>query len=156
VDIDVTWLEDHILHCKLNDSDKDQLEGVIEPIVFSRGDTIMREGERGGALYLIRSGTATVSREIKGRQQRLRTVGEGALLGELTFLTGEPVTATVVADEKTIVYKMDRTGYSKLMQINQELVYALFTYILAYTSSMILQMNEDHAEILEYMKGIHK
>ena len=156
MDIDVTWLEDNILRSKLTDTEKDQLDGVIELMEFARGDTIMAEGESGGALYLLRSGSVEILREIKGQQKPLRTVYEGALLGELTFLTGEPVTATVVASEDTVAYKMNRSGYSQLMQTSQELVYALFAYILAYTSTMIRQMNDDHAEILDYMTGIHK
>ena len=156
VSIDVTWLEEKILHRKLIDSEKNQLDGVIECMQFSSGDTIMTEGERGGAMYLLRSGAVEILRESKGKQHRLRSVSEGALLGELTFLSGEAVTATVVASQDSVLYKMDRSGYSKLMQANQDLVYAVFAYILSYTSSTIRQMNEDHAEILDYMTGIHK
>ncbi len=156
VSIDVAWLEENILHRKLIDSEKNQLDGVIECMKVSSGDTIMTEGERGGAMYLLRSGAVEILRESKGKQHRLRTVYEGALLGELTFLTGEAVTATIVASQDSVVYKMNRSGYSKLMQANQDLVYAVFAYILAYTSSTIRQMNEDHAEILDYMTGIHK
>jgi CRP/FNR family cyclic AMP-dependent transcriptional regulator len=156
VSIDVTWLEENVLHRKLTDSEMGQLDGVIERMEFSSGDTIMTEGESGGALYLLRSGSVEILRDSKGQQQLLRTVYEGALLGELTFLTAEPATATAVASNNSVVYKMNRSGYSRLMQTNQELVYAMFTYILAYTSSMIRQMNEDHAEILDYMTGVHK
>ena len=156
VSFDVAWLEEKILHRKLTDSEKEQMDGVIEHKEFSSGETIMTEGERGGAMYLLRSGAVEILRESKGKQHRLRTVYEGALLGELTFLTGEAVTATIVASKDSVAYKMSRSGYSKLMQANQELVYAVFAYILAYTASTIRQMNEDHAEILDYMTGIHK
>jgi CRP-like cAMP-binding protein len=156
VSVDVAWLEKNVLHSKLSNSEKDQLDGVIERMEFSSGDTIMTEGEKGGALYLLRSGSVEILRDNKGQQQLLRTVYEGALIGELTFLTDEPTTATAVASKNSVVYKMSRSGYSRLMQTNQELVYAMFTYILTYTSSMIRQMNQDHAEILDYMTGVHK
>jgi CRP-like cAMP-binding protein len=156
VSVDVAWLEENVLHSKLTDSEKDQLDGVIERMEFSSGDTIMTEGESGGALYLLRSGSVEILRDNKGQQQLLRTVYEGALIGELTFLTDEPATANAVASKNSVVYKMNRSGYSRLMQTNQELVYAMFTYILAYSSSMIRQMNQDHAEILDYMTGVHK
>ena len=154
--IDVVWLEKNILHSKLSNSEKDQLDGVIERMEFSSGDTIMTEGEKGGAMYLLRSGSVEILRNNNGQQQLLRTVYEGALIGELTFLTDEPTTAAAVASKNSVIYKMNRSGYSKLMQTNQEMVYAMFTYILAYTSSMIRQMNKDHAEILDYMTGVHK
>lgn len=154
--IDFTWLENNVLRDKLTDSEKDQLCDVIERMEFASGDTIMTEGERGGALYLLRSGSVAILREIKGQQQCLTTVYEGALLGELTFLTGEKVTATVVASEDTVAYKMNRLEYTKLMQTNQELVYALFTYMLAQTCIIIRQMNVDHAELMGYMTGVYK
>ena len=154
--IDFTWLENNVFRNKLTDSEKDQLCDVMERKVFASGDTIMTQGERGGALYLLRSGSAAILREIKGQQQCLTTVYEGALLGELTFLTGQQVTATVVASEDTVTYKMNRLEYAKLMQTNQELVYALFTYMLAQTCTIIRQMNEEHIELMGYMTGIYK
>ncbi len=155
MNIDVIWLEEDVLHRKLTSREKNELDGVIECLEVSTGDAIMTEGESGGALYLLRSGAVEILRESKGQQKLLRTVYEGSLLGELTFLTGEPATATALASKDSVIYKMNRSAYSKLMQTNQELVYAMFTYILAYTSSMIRQMNEDHAEIIDYMTGIH-
>lgn len=153
--IDFTWLENNVLRNKLTDSEKDQLCDVIECMKFAGGDTIMTEGERGGALYLLRSGSVAILREINGQQQCLKTVYEGALLGELTFLTGEPATATVMASEDTVAYKINRLEYARLMQTNQELVYALFTYMLAQTCTIIRQMNEDHTELMGYMTGIY-
>lgn len=154
--IDLAWLEEKILQRKLNDNEKEQLNSVVEHRQFSKGDTIMNEGENGGELFMIRSGSVAILRNIKGEQQRLRTVGEGALLGEITFLTGEPATASAEAVEDVVVYRMNQAGFSKLMLSNQKLIYALFTYMLLSTSRVIRKMNEDHVEILNYMTGLHK
>ena len=35
--IDVAWLEENVLRAKLTDSEKDQLDGVIERMEFSSG-----------------------------------------------------------------------------------------------------------------------
>ncbi len=154
--IDVAWLEEHVLKCKLSDGDKEKLAGVVERVEFARGDTIVREGDQGGVLYLLRRGAADVLKETGGHQQRITTAREGALFGEITFLTGEPASASVVASQDCVVYKMSREGYSKLMQTSPELVFALFTYMLVSSARIVRKMNEEHAGMLDYMTGSHK
>ncbi len=154
--IDVAWLEENILKRKLSDSDKTQLAGIIERIEFSKGDTILTEGDKGGVLYLLRSGSADILMEAAGTQRRITAATAGAMFGGITFLTGEPASASVVANTDSVVYKMTRSGYSQLMQTNQELVYALFTYMLVYASQIVRRMNAEHAEMMEYMTGSHK
>jgi len=154
--IDVAWLEENVLKCKLSDQEKEQLVGVVDRVEFSKGSTMVSEGDNGGILYLLRKGSADVMKETAGHQQRITTAKAGALFGEITFLTGEPASASVVANEDCVVYSMTRSGYSKLMQTNQELVYALFTYMLVCSSKIVRKMNEEHAGILDYMTGSHK
>ncbi len=151
--IDVAWLEDNVLRRKLTDEEKKKLAGVVEEVTFHKGDVIMKEGEVGGTLYLLRSGSADIYRNMGGQDQRLATVREGALFGELTFLTGGSASATVRANEDCVVYKMTRDGYARLMQTNQDLVFALFTYILSYTTQVIRHMNEETAGLMAYITG---
>jgi CRP-like cAMP-binding protein len=154
--INVAWLEENVLKCKLSDNEKQQLAGCVDRVEFAKGETIVKEGDSGGFLYLLRRGSADVLKETAGHQQRITTAGEGALFGEVTFLTGEPASASVVANQDCVVYKMSRAGYSKLMQTSQELVFALFTYMLVSTSKIVRKMNEEHAGMLDYMTGSHK
>ena len=154
--IDLAWLEERVLQRKLNEKEKEQLTEVVEQKQFGKGDTIMQEGRNGGELFLIRSGSVAILRNIKGQRQRLSTVGEGDLLGEITFLTGEPATATAEALESVTLYRLSQPGFSKLMLGNQKLIYALFSYMLRSTARVVRKMNEEHIAILDYMTGIHK
>ena len=154
--IDLAWLEERVLQRKLNEKEKEQLIEVVEQKQFGKGDTIMQEGKNGGELFLIRSGSVAILRDIKGQRQRLSTVGEGDLLGEITFLTGEPATATAEALERVTLYRLSQPGFSKLMLGNQKLIYALFSYMLRSTARVVRKMNEEHIAILDYMTGIHK
>ncbi|MDX8401063.1 MAG: cyclic nucleotide-binding domain-containing protein [Mariprofundaceae bacterium] len=151
--IDVAWLEDQILKRKLGEDEKAELAGLVESETFHKGDVIMKEGEEGGVLYLLRSGSADIYRNIHGEDQRLATVREGALFGEMTFLTGGTASASVVANEDCVVYKLTRGGYARLMREKPELVYALFTYILSWTTQVIRHMNEETAGLMAYITG---
>ncbi len=151
--IDVAWLEEKVLQRKLGEDEKAELAGIVESVRFRKGDVIMKEGEEGGVLYLLRSGSADIYRQINGEDQRLATVREGALFGEMTFLTGGAASASVVANEDCEVYRLTREGYAKLMRDKPELVYALFTYILKWTTQVIRHMNEETAGLMAYITG---
>lgn len=156
MDIEVAWIENNIIKTKLSDEQHQQLEGVVRAVAIKKGDTIVKEGEKGGILYLVRSGCVDIFQDLDGQVQRLAGLSEGSMIGEVTFLSGELATATVVAAEDSIVYTMDRAGFARLMQTSHELVFALFTYMLLYQSSMIRGLKADQIKLMSFMSGSHK
>jgi len=154
--IDLAWVEQNIIKTTLTDDQHEKLQGVVKAVAISKGDTIVKEGEKGGMLYLVRSGSVDIYQELDGKEQRLAGLGEGSMIGEVTFLSGEVATATVVAAEDSVVYTLDRDGFARLMQQSPDLVFALFTYMLLYQSSMIRNIKAEHAKLMSFMSGSHK
>jgi CRP-like cAMP-binding protein len=68
-------------------------------VTFEKGQVVVREGDPGEALYLIRKGQVEVNTTRSGKQIQLATLGPGACFGEVALLSGRPRTATVVAAE---------------------------------------------------------
>ena len=68
-------------------------------VQFELGQVVVREGDPGEALYLIRKGQVEVSTIRDGKQIELARLGAGACFGEVALLSGRPRTATVVAIE---------------------------------------------------------
>lgn len=64
---------------------------------YRAGETIVREGDPGGAAFIITDGMCEVTKTIGGRQVVLRRMGEDEVFGEMACLTDRPRTATVVA-----------------------------------------------------------
>lgn len=64
---------------------------------FAAGDLLFREGDPGGDLWIIRSGSVEVFRERNGRSIHLARLSEGELLGTMTVLSGSKRTASVKA-----------------------------------------------------------
>jgi CRP-like cAMP-binding protein len=68
-------------------------------VTFDTGQVVVREGDPGEALYLIRQGVVDVHTMREGQRFHLATLGPGACFGEVALLSGRPRTATVVAKE---------------------------------------------------------
>ncbi len=84
---------------------------------FARGEAIVREGERGDAFYLIRSGSvAVVASKIdaKGGQVELGRLSEGSFFGEISLLSGKPRTATVIADQNVELMELTRENFDAI------------------------------------------
>lgn len=73
------------------------LQARMRPMRFDPGDVLMRQGDRGDDVYLVRSGELDVIRTEEGRERTVASLGTGAIVGEVAALTGSPRTATVRA-----------------------------------------------------------
>jgi len=153
MNIDHEWLEEQVLLCKLSAEDREILNGLIEVSTYSKGDVIVSEGETGGELYLLRSGSADITCISGGESVRVAVVSEGSMFGEMSFLTGDVANATVTAREESTIYKLSRGAYSELMVRNQDLVYALFAHMLVQAGSAIRRMNEEQIALHNYITG---
>jgi cAMP-dependent protein kinase regulator len=68
------------------------------PIRAESGETIVREGQPAGGLYLIVIGAVEITRRVgKQRSVILASLREGAYFGEMSLLSGDPTSATVIA-----------------------------------------------------------
>lgn len=77
---------------------------------YAAGEELFHEGDEADGLYLIQSGSVTVSRMIAGREVVLFYVAAGNYVGEMSLISGEPRYATVRAAVATdaVMIKADR------------------------------------------------
>src|SRR5262249_36287689 len=66
------------------------------PRRFGRGERILSEGDPGQTFYVVASGSVSI---LTGRGVEVTRLGPGKYFGEMSLLTGEPRSATVVAAE---------------------------------------------------------
>jgi len=83
------------------------------------GDRVFNEGEAGESLFVVASGTFHAITETEnGETLTLRILGTGQCFGEMSLLTGEPRSASVVADEESVAYEINKHHLSSIMQNN--------------------------------------
>ena len=83
---------------------------------FRRGETVMREGEPGESLHLVRSGTLAVRVSTPaGATATLTVISAGSSFGELALLgAGHVRTATVIALESAETLVLTRSAFDAL------------------------------------------
>ncbi|MBM3351624.1 MAG: cyclic nucleotide-binding domain-containing protein, partial [Betaproteobacteria bacterium] len=92
---------------------------------FSSGEELFHEGDEADGLYLIQSGSVTVSRAIAGRNVVLFYVAAGKYVGEMSLISEEPryatVTAAVATDAVLIPVERMREIIARNPEIRAEL-----------------------------------
>ena len=80
----------------LTDEQRARLAHASRRLLFSAGEPIVEEGDAGASMFVLVRGEASVRlAATEGEVARLR---EGAVFGEMSLLTGDPRSATVVAE----------------------------------------------------------
>jgi CRP/FNR family transcriptional regulator len=85
---------------------------------YERGDIIILEGDRGGALYFVRSGLIKVFKTSpEGKEQVLRLIEAGHTFNDVPALDGGRNPASAAALEPSIIYA---TGGAELRRLITE------------------------------------
>ena len=100
----------------LDDASLALLAARCEEVAFPAGTKIIRRGEHGDAMYLIRSGQASAC--ITGSKKRgfVAHLGEGDFFGEMALLTREPRNNDVVADSNVSALRIGREPMLALLK----------------------------------------
>jgi CRP-like cAMP-binding protein/Pyruvate/2-oxoacid:ferredoxin oxidoreductase delta subunit len=85
----------------LSEADLDYLAHDARVRHYPAGEVLFNEGDRPDGLYLIRSGSVTVSRMIGGKEVVLSYVAAGNYVGDMALMSGQPRFATVRAAVNT-------------------------------------------------------
>lgn len=76
------------------------------------GKLLIREGQRGDSMYLIREGTIEVIKDF----QTIAILGAGDIFGEMALLNSEPRVANVRTASHARVYKLNRLAFEGVIQ----------------------------------------
>jgi CRP-like cAMP-binding protein len=97
--------------------------------LYPRGSVVVRQGDRGGHLYLIVRGELDVSvrreREKEAERTVVRRAGPGQFLGVTSCFTGLPHTVTLTAASNAFVLKLPPSAVDELIHVNPNFAIAV-------------------------------
>lgn len=114
------------------------------------GERVVRQGEPGEVLYVIVSGTADVRLEQGGLTSTVTTLEAGKFFGEMSLLTGEPRSATVVAASDLLVITVGKQALMEVVQEDRRLIERIGEVVArrqAATAAAKAQLSRDAAAI---------
>lgn len=92
------------------------LSSHTKKIEYVAGETIFYENEPGESIYIIQSGTVEISKMSEESDEYIPfvTLKPGNIFGEMSFLQNTPTSASAVARDHTILYKIDRESFQEI------------------------------------------
>jgi small-conductance mechanosensitive channel/CRP-like cAMP-binding protein len=105
----------------LDESARVHVADGLQHTVYGSGEVIMRAGEAGDSLYIIRSGSVAVRLGVDGLEKEVAVLSDGEFFGEMSLMTGEPRRATVVAKTDAECYVIDRALFQQILRNNARL-----------------------------------
>lgn len=100
------------LFASLSDAEQAMISVSTRQQLFHAGDIVFREGDAGRTFYAVGRGTFSVWRGDPAREVAI--LRRGDYFGEMSLLTGEARTATIVALEESELIVFDRPVFMKL------------------------------------------
>jgi Flavin reductase like domain/Cyclic nucleotide-binding domain len=98
---------------------REKLLSAGEEHVFEAGETVIRQGERGGDAFVILGGFARVVRD--GRD--VARLGAGQFFGEVAMLDGRPRTADVIAESGLRCIALSRDTVKRALSAEPDLAW---------------------------------
>jgi len=86
---------------------------------------IFREGDRGDTMYVIRSGTVKITKNMYGVMVRLAELGPGDYFGEMSLFEDVPRSASAIAETPVEADILDRNTLAERLAEKPELAMAL-------------------------------
>lgn len=127
----------------LADDQVTKIIGAARFQVFGRGERIVEQGAEGSSMFILLTGEAAVyvRQESHGAEPtRVAALQPGDYFGEMSLLTGETRSATVMATSDCEVIEIAKAHLAQILQENSELLKSL--------SEMLAQRRLDNEGVL--------
>lgn len=114
------------LFSRLSPADIQQLGENAKSELFAPGEVVIRRGDRGETMFVVLSGELRVHLEENGvgATEEVK-IGRGSFFGEMSLLTGDPRTATVVAVTSCELLVLDHLAFKQIFADHPEVAKAI-------------------------------
>jgi small-conductance mechanosensitive channel/CRP-like cAMP-binding protein len=133
----------------VSDEEVRKLASAAVKQLYSSGETLFKQGEKGESCFLVISGKikGVVSYEERGKKYASEFfVNPGGIFGEMSLYTGMPRTATGIIEEETQLLEIGARDFALLLSRNPELA--------DITAGIVSNRNKENIEFLKKVKEL--
>ena len=112
-----------------SEADRTALAQALRERTLRKGQILIREGDAGEEMFLVRRGIVVVSKAVTGPvEQVLTRMGPGEFFGEMSLFDGAPRSATIQADAGADValLVLDRASLESLIDASPRAAASFF------------------------------
>jgi small-conductance mechanosensitive channel/CRP-like cAMP-binding protein len=105
-----------------------QLAASSQRKLYDAGEVLVREGEQGDSLFVVEKGAVRVTKsdpEAEGKHVDLAILEQGAFFGEMSLLTGEPRSATIIARDPCGVLVLTKPALAATLESDPRIAESL-------------------------------
>lgn len=86
--------------------------------LYKMGDVIFQQGDKNTEIYFIQRGSIGIYRKTNDRKEKIATLEEGEVFGEMAYLLDESRTATAVTEADSFLMMVNPAIFEELLQVN--------------------------------------
>lgn len=118
----VKFLKDIVIFRHLSPLDLIEVSKFIKKRFYRKGETILMEGSLYSTLYMIKSGSAIISKS-KGKKEKLilANLNPGRYFGEFSLIAYRPASASVIACNDVETFEIKKEAFEDLIDKNKDI-----------------------------------
>lgn len=155
-------LEVELFAITLHRPELEELADNLHRHLFAAGASIIRQGESGDSMFVLAEGLALVyvDSDKNGERIKVSQIIPGQAFGEMSLLTGEPRSATVVAATDVVAFEIAKEKMQRILERRPEAVESI-SQVVARRRTGLSQIltgatthvqHADHGPVLEKIK----
>lgn len=123
---------------------------LLEPVNYTAGETILREGKSIRMLWIIQRGQCEVVKKTKnGIEQRLAVLEQGAVFGEMSFFHPAPHSATIRTLDAVELLRMSLESFLRLEAAHPAAAHRIVKNTVMVLVSRLRRMDDWVRDLLE-------
>ncbi|MEO8572490.1 MAG: mechanosensitive ion channel family protein [Pyrinomonadaceae bacterium] len=133
------------LFLPLGENELERVAKASTTRVYAQGEEIVRRGQEGNSMFVIVRGAVKVQIPENDYQKTINELRANDFFGEMSLLTGQPRTATVIADEETEVIQIKKSAIRPLFEANPDLMKSMRDIIEERRTVLISKENQEES-----------
>jgi CRP-like cAMP-binding protein len=129
------------LFSPLDDAAVRSLAADVRTARFAPGEMVIRAGDPGDTMFLVRDGQLSVRLGSNGSETA--RLGPGTFFGEMSLLTGSPRQATVIALESCELIVIDHDAFHRLLSQHPEVAQKV--------SEQVMERRRENLAVMEQL-----
>jgi SulP family sulfate permease len=122
-------LPNRLVDAGFGNEDVSKLIAYLDRVEIAEGEYLIHQGDESNDLYLIESGQLSIYLELENENcLRLQTTGTRTVIGEIGMYLGTARTASVIADEPSVAYRLSKAALAQMREKAPDLAAAFHEF----------------------------